>query len=543
MATRVGGALPGRQRASLISNSAPDSLGIVASVVVAERYRVLEPLAQGGMGEVYRAEHVETGRIVALKVIRELGDGPEDREVWLERFRREARVIGKLDTPHVVQVLDAGRDTERELPFIAMELLSGQDLKELLGEKGTLEPHLALRLVGQACRGLASAHAAGVVHRDIKPGNIFVARRADGSLVVKVLDFGIAKVTEDTVGEDLTKTGNHLGTPRYMSPEQAQGLKNVDARTDVWALGIVLYRCLAGGTPFDDISAPGQLIVAISTRDAPSLLARAPNVSDALHRLVHKALSRRPRDRFADAQEMLAAIEAIVGSDLTVHPHDLAAAEPTPAPEREAVTVIEPLLAPAESSIAASSAPAPVPKVSSKRRQFLGFAGVAAALGLIAIVAIPRTFSPEAPAAAGSASVSPVAAIAPRASSLPSPVAPPTTSSQAAKTMSASVSVMPKAARVRVDGEPAELKDGRLELRGEIGSVKTVSLTHQGQEQVYRVVLSAAGPIPEQLTWATRTTTTRPAPTRPSMGAPAAAPKPTPAPAPKPGLPPATDWK
>jgi len=435
---------------------------------------------------VHRAEHLETGRVVALKLVREVGDSIEQREVWLERFRREARAIGRLDTPHVVQVLDAGRDAESGAPFIAMELLEGQDLKAVLGSNGILPPSVALRLVGQACRGLAKAHAAGVVHRDIKPGNLFIARQADGGSLVKVLDFGIAKLAEHAVGEDLTKTGHHLGTPRYMSPEQAQGLKNVDARSDVWALGIVLYRCLAGVTPFDGYCAPGQLIVAISTRDAPPLSSRISGLPEEVHALVHRCLSRRPRERHADAGELLVAIESVVGSDLSLQPEELIAIER--GVSRSEPPPTEAILPLSEGTVAASAAPALKDPTGARANWRVGALFATASLLLTAGALALR--APSSSARLTSVRMPEVA---------PIPRSPPVAIRVPRRTL-ALVNVTPTSARVSVNGAPVELQGGKLTLEGEIGSVQNVTLEHRGQTSTSRVVLSETGAIPEKLT-------------------------------------------
>jgi serine/threonine-protein kinase len=469
----------------------------MTKMVIAERYQVLAPLAQGGMGEIFRAQHLETGRVVALKVIREELAPFDDHEIWLERFRREARIIGTLDTPHVVQILDAGRDAQKQMPFIAMELLNGCDLRSVLGQTSKLKESLALRIVGQACRGLAVTHQAGVVHRDIKPGNLFLSESAEGSVVVKVLDFGIAKIKQESLGEDLTRTGTHLGTPRYMSPEQAQGLGNIDARADVWALGVVLYRALSGATPFPEVRSPGQLVVAISTQDAPSLKERAPQVSDAAHELVHRALARRPKARFANAQEMLDAIYAITGSDLTISRFDVdPAPEPDPGSARQEETraAVELLLPASDASIAASAAPAGTAgeKTGSARRGWFVAAGTGVALFVAA--AAFATMSSDARTASLQRLTLPTAQAR---ASVEGPKPEPEQAS--AETH---VEIRPADALVRVDGVPATVTDGKLRLRGELGAVRTLTLSHQGVDKTFRVVLSAAGAVPSRVEWA-----------------------------------------
>ena len=198
----------------------------------ADKYRIVRVLGEGAMGAVYEAQHVDTGRRLAVKVIhRELIN-----DAILTRFEREARAAGAIETQHIAEVIDAGKDAASGTPYLVMEYLEGEDLQHLLERLGPLPPDLALRIAAQACLGLAKAHEVSVVHRDIKPGNIFLARREEGEIVVKIVDFGIAKIKAAQLGQGegtgLTRTGTIVGTPLYMSPEQARGVRDLDARTD-----------------------------------------------------------------------------------------------------------------------------------------------------------------------------------------------------------------------------------------------------------------------------------------------------------------------
>jgi eukaryotic-like serine/threonine-protein kinase len=275
------------------------------------KYQIVALLGQGGMGAVYEATHVGTGRRVALKVI---VAETISRDAIL-RFQREARAAGVIESQHIVQVLDTGIDRELGVPFMVMEYLVGEDLQKLCERIGALSPELALRIVAQACAGLQKAHEAHVVHRDIKPANIYLARR-DEDLVVKLLDFGIAKVKEEqlTGGTDpaLTRTGSMMGSPLYMSPEQAQGLKTVDHRTDVWSLGAVLYEVLAGKTPHHRAETLGQLIMAICSAPPVPIQQLAPMVPQAAADIVHRALQLDPKDRFQSVAEMRDAIRRLL---------------------------------------------------------------------------------------------------------------------------------------------------------------------------------------------------------------------------------------
>ncbi|WP_437627944.1 serine/threonine protein kinase [Sorangium sp. So ce1151] len=282
--------------------------------VIDGKYRISKLLGEGAMGSVYEAEHTATGRRCAIKVISSV-DLTRDPKV-VHRFQREARAAGAIDTQHITQVLDAGVDRETRLPFLAMEFLAGEDLQHLLLRTGPLSPDVALRIAVHCCLGLMKAHEAGVVHRDIKPHNLFLARRDAGEIIVKLLDFGIAKVKMDqaneTEGADLTRTGSLVGSPLYMSPEQAVGQREIDHRTDIWSLGAVLYQALAGRTPYHDIKALGQLILAICSSPVPPLQDFAPWVPPEIAAVVHRCLQQDPSRRFQSAQEMLSAIRPML---------------------------------------------------------------------------------------------------------------------------------------------------------------------------------------------------------------------------------------
>lgn len=207
-----------------------------ANVVIGGRYQVVRQLGQGGMGTVYEALHLVTARRVALKLIS--GDSQSIDAESVARFQREARSAGIIESRHVVQMLDAGIDEATGAPYIAMELLSGIDVQRLVRERGLLPVDTALRIASQACAGLQQAHVAGVTHRDMKSANLFLARGESGEVTVKILDFGVAKLRAPVGAEggsslSLTRTGAVMGSPMYMSPEQATGLRDIDARSDI----------------------------------------------------------------------------------------------------------------------------------------------------------------------------------------------------------------------------------------------------------------------------------------------------------------------
>jgi serine/threonine-protein kinase len=260
-------------------------------------------LGAGGMGRVYEAENLRTGRHVAVKVL-DASRSADSAQV--ARFLQEARSAARLVHPNVVDVIDLDRDGE--LLFIVQELLHGEDLQSLLDARGRLSPDETVALALPALRGLAHAHERGVVHRDIKPSNLFLAREGDGAVVPKIIDFGISKITHgDDASMVLTTTGEVFGTPAYMSPEQLRGARNVDARSDVWAFGVLLYECLAGTLPVASENYNVLVHEVLSGRRRP-LHEAAPDVPTPLADVVMRALAMDPADRFAHAGALLAAL-------------------------------------------------------------------------------------------------------------------------------------------------------------------------------------------------------------------------------------------
>ncbi len=267
--------------------------------VIDERFRIDDLLGAGGMGAVYRATQLSIQREVALKVLRsELGD----EEVALERFYREAKVVSELSHPNIVRLVDFGQDRQRDLLYLVMELVRGMDLGDLV-QQGRLRANLSLEVIYQVCGALTEPHQRGIVHRDMKPENIIIVPVSDGTLQVKVLDFGIARTLESEETK-LTKTGMICGTPWYMSPEQAQN-HELDGRTDVYALGVILFEMLTGQPPFaGDTSL--QVLLNHIQRPAPNLseIAPAGMVPAGVSELVAQMLEKSPEDRPASAREV-----------------------------------------------------------------------------------------------------------------------------------------------------------------------------------------------------------------------------------------------
>jgi serine/threonine-protein kinase len=262
------------------------------------RYLVRRLIGAGGMGGVYEAEHIEIGKRVALKLVHALH--ARDPQI-AARIKQEARSIGAIESENIVQIFDAGEDPELGI-FLVMELLKGEDLGALLARRGTISPFAAATIVSQAALGLSRAHAAGIVHRDLKPANVFLSCREGGGTLVKLVDFGIAKLIRDAnearrQGAGITRMGMVIGTPQYMSPEQAQGFLTVDHRTDVYSLGAVLFEAIAGHSPFRELPTYEQTILQIVTGTAPRLGKVAPDVPAELDELCADMLAHDPDAR------------------------------------------------------------------------------------------------------------------------------------------------------------------------------------------------------------------------------------------------------
>jgi eukaryotic-like serine/threonine-protein kinase len=274
------------------------------------KFRLDKALASGAGGDVYEATHLALGAPVAVKVLR--AGPPETGDIRRKRFLREARVAAGLRTDHVVRIYDVVAP-ESGLTYIVMELLQGETLADRVQRAGPLPVAEAIGFVLQAAKPLGQMHAQGIVHRDVKPSNLFLARDADGHEVIKLLDFGVAAFQRPVARDSsLTLTEAMVGTPRYMAPEQVQSSRSVDARADVWALGITLYEMLAGKPPFD-----GQTVLAVLNqieRQEPKPLGDVRSgIPPALAALVHACLAKDPAGRPADARELVEALGAMAG--------------------------------------------------------------------------------------------------------------------------------------------------------------------------------------------------------------------------------------
>ena len=279
--------------------------------VIAGRFRLVDQIGRGGMGSVWLARHLTLNVDVAVKFMDaafQAGD-----ETMLKRFQKEAEAAASIQSPNVVKILDFGKE-QTGRPYLAMELLKGEELEQRLEREGPMSLDLMKRIVVETCKGLAAAHAAGVIHRDLKPENVFLAKdihsRADESgvhrdVAVKLLDFGIARADRElSEAGNLTITGQLLGTPMFMSPEQALGKKDIDGRSDLYSLGVVAYKCLTGQPPYEESDTVGEILVSITTKEPRDPTQLRKDLPPAVVAWLKKALAKERKDRFQTANEM-----------------------------------------------------------------------------------------------------------------------------------------------------------------------------------------------------------------------------------------------
>jgi serine/threonine-protein kinase len=369
--------------------------GVREGDVLDGKYRIDKILGVGGMGVVVAAHNVALDTRVALKFL--LPEMVANRDA-MARFAREARAAAKIVSEHVARVHDVGT-LENGSPYIVMEFLEGEDLAAWSASRGPLPAEQAVDFLLQACVAIADAHRFGIVHRDLKPSNLFCAQRSDGRTSIKVLDFGISKLTDlsrasDPPGATVTRTSAVMGSPHYMSPEQVQSPKDVDGRTDIWAMGVILFELLTGTRPFEGETF-GEIAVKISVRPHPSVRALCPDAPPAVEEVIARCLEKDREKRYANVGELAmalspfappsaaATVERITG---IVRGAGMAVSSPPPAREPRLVSTPPPREMPAgtalfPSSVAPWSGP---PGVKSGRRAAIG---VSAAAAIVAVVA------------------------------------------------------------------------------------------------------------------------------------------------------------
>jgi serine/threonine-protein kinase len=428
----------------------------VAGELLAGKYRVERTLGVGGMGVVVAARHIELDERVAVKFL--LPHVPPHGEP-VARFIREARAASKIKSEHVVRVYDVGR-LENGAPYIVMEYLDGCDLAQLVDRHGPLSVHDAVSYVMQACEALASAHALGIVHRDLKPANLFLTTSADGTPKLKVLDFGISKISQSDGESDgsygLTSTATIMGTPSFMSPEQLRSTRDVDGRADIWSLGAILYALLAGTPPYEGES-NADVSAKIIRDDPPPLRSVRPDASEAMEKIVQKCLAKKAANRYADVSELANAL-AEVGNDgaksaavrvarvaTAIAPTLRSNAPPPVVPKAGSTPDARTPTTDNPTRTASSWGESKPPAEETKRRAIpLGaILFIAAAIAALAALGISRVDAPSAPAAAPPPTIPiPIAtsiATSPSPSPSPSSSSSPTTSPSPSITASARV--------------------------------------------------------------------------------------------------------
>jgi serine/threonine protein kinase len=433
--------------------------------VLAGKYKVERVLGAGAMGVVVAARHLDLQQLVALKFM--LPSALPDKAAG-DRFLREAQAAGRLRGEHVARVMDFGR-LDGGAPYIVMEFLEGENLEEILNRDGPFPVALAASYIAQACSGMDEAHAQGIVHRDLKPQNLFLTKRPDGTPLVKVLDFGISKLQGDVSNMSATQSTAVMGSPAYMSPEQARSAKKVDARGDIYSLGAILYQLVSGTLPYMAESVAGMLVAIVSEPPIP-LREVLPDVPEDFETLVLQCLEKDREKRPQTARELGVALAQISGQRSSLTEGDVErvtgrnlAAQPVKAPvsataKASVITTMEPSSRPNESAppdsknetppkLAASLAPAPSPY----RAATIGVAlfGALFLSGIVYVASRPTKTADAGPIATASAETATT-----NASAAPPPPASAMTIAAPSTQPSATASAAPSASSIGTTAAP-----------------------------------------------------------------------------------------
>jgi serine/threonine-protein kinase len=360
--------------------------------VLAGKYRIEKLLGVGGMGWVVEATHVHLEQRVALKFMH--AESMREHPDSIARFLREARAAARIQSEHIARVFDVGTLDDGS-PYLVMEYLEGQDIEGLLRQKKTLPVEQVVDYAMQACEALAEAHAKGIVHRDLKPANLFLARQTDGSVRVKLLDFGISKLAPTAGGKDagMTSTQALMGSPLYMSPEQLRSSKNVDRRTDLWSMGIILYEMLGGESPFVAQTLP-EVCSRIMAEPPPPL----PMGGKGIGAVVMRCLEKDPQNRFSDAGALAMALAPFGAPEMRSIADKIARVVRSsdaslPGLKVDGSGPLSPMSAAAASGIAQTSASFGTVHSSGASRRSSRVAVVLAATALVAVAAAVAVFA------------------------------------------------------------------------------------------------------------------------------------------------------
>jgi serine/threonine protein kinase len=399
-------------------------------VVVDGRYRVEQRIGEGGMGVVYRATHTALNKTIALKVLR--GEMAKDAEV-VQRFMQEAQSATSIGHENIIDISDFGRLTDGTVYFV-MEYLNGTALNGLIKRGGSIPVAQAVSILKQIASALGAAHQRGIVHRDLKPDNIYLVKRGEEENFVKVLDFGIAKV--GGASNKLTRTGMVFGTPHYMSPEQAAG-QSVDARTDIYALGVIMYEMFTGRVPFDADTFMAVLTKHMFEKPGPMTSPHAERQLGALEQITLRALEKKPENRYQTMHELIEDLDRFMGGG-RLRPRALTPATPSPA--------LADALEPRSKSEMNLEHQIVSPSGAGKTKLWVGL-GVAALALVLGLVFALRDKQPQVSAAPAPPPVAPSAGAVP----VPSPPAP----SEAVPPSSPAPSAPPQLAAVTVQSVPS----------------------------------------------------------------------------------------
>jgi eukaryotic-like serine/threonine-protein kinase len=475
------------------------SPGDLTGALIADKYELLRLIGRGGMGAVYEARNITTFRRCAVKVLLSpelAGDG----EV-VKRFFREARASGLIESDHVVAAFDSGIDSA-DRAYYVMECLQGEDLEQTLTRLGQLSPQAAIKIVLQAAAGLASAHVLGIVHRDVKPANLFLAVLPGNEVKVKILDFGVAKVKMEMFNESsntLTQTGSLLGTPLYMSPEQLRRASAIDESADVWSLGVVLFECLTGELPWGNCDGIGELVTAILTLRLPHIQDQAPWVRPELAGIVQSALSRDPGLRVTSASRLRDALLELVNGDPRLYLHEITV------PDEQERCRAAPRLSVPDTVMIGMTPHSGMPMVSAisvsppKRRT----ASLTAAFGAALLVGAAAWTFGRAPEALSS-SRPPPNPTNPSGGSAglehPQPSASETVPADGSAVRKRYLlQVTPAHSRVWLDGVATDVHDGQVAVEGTLGSTHDVVARYAGRATEARVTIGSDGLTPRVL--------------------------------------------